>query len=153
MDSTPLMGDGIWSLRLKEPDIGTDERPPVSGRFFTTRVGLRLNEKGYTELGIRIDVTDPASEEKEVDFAFRPGFVRALAVQPSVCFTQVRELGYGCLLRVDTPEEYKKFLFMLDNEDNQLPLVVFTHYRRGEKKAPSVSMKRQRGSSSILRPS
>ena len=140
MDITPLVEEGIWSLRLKEPDIGTDERPSVSGRFFTTRVGLRLSDKGYTELGIRIDVTDPASEEKEVDFAFRPGFVRSLAIQPSVCFEQVRELGYGCPLRVSTSEEYKKFQFMLDNEDNQLPLVVFTHYRRGEKKAPSVSM-------------
>ncbi|MBO7661907.1 MAG: hypothetical protein J6U01_00890, partial [Clostridia bacterium] len=67
MDITPLVEDGIWSLRLKEPDIGTDDRPPVSGRFFTTRVGLRLNDKGYTELGIRIDVTDPAAEKKEID--------------------------------------------------------------------------------------
>lgn len=140
MDITPLMEDGIWSLRLKEPDIGTDERPPVSGRFFTTRVGLRLNEKGYTELGIKIDVTDPASEEKEIDFAFRPGFVRGLAVQPFVVFEQVRELGYGCPLRVSTPEEYKRFQFMLDSDENQLPLVVFTHYRRGEKKVPPVSM-------------
>ena len=90
MDITPLVEDGIWSLRLKEPDIGTDERPSVSGRFFTTRVGLRLSDKGYTELGIRIDVTDPALAEKEVDFAFRPGFVRSLAIQPSVCFEQVR---------------------------------------------------------------
>lgn len=140
LDITPLMEDGIWSLRLKEPDIGTDERPPVSGRFFTTRVGLRLNEKGYTELGIRIDVTDPASEAKEIDFAFRPGFVRSLAIQPSVCFEQVRELGYGCPLRADTPEEYKKFLYMLDNEENQLPLVVFTHYKPTEKKSAPISM-------------
>lgn len=140
MDITPLVEDGIWSLRLKEPDIGTAERPPVSGRFFTTRVGLRLNEKGYTELGIRIDVTDPASEEKEVDFAFRPGFVRSLAIQPAICFEQVRELGYGCPLRVDTPEEYKKFLYMLDNEENQLPLAVFTHYKPVEKYPAPVSM-------------
>lgn len=140
LDITPLVEDGIWALRLKEPDIGTAERNPVSGRFFTTRVGLRLSDKGYTELGIRIDVTDPASAEKEVDFAFRPGFVRSLAIQPSVCFEHVREMGYGCPLRVTTPDEYKKFLFMLDNEDNQLPIVVFTHYRPGEKKAPSVSM-------------
>ncbi len=141
MDITPLMDQGIWSLRLKEPDGGVENsRDAVPGRFFTTRVGLRLNEKGYTEMGIRIDVTDPASEEKEVDFAFRPGFVRALAVQPSVVFEHVRELGYGCPLRVSTPEEYKKFQYMLDNEDNQLPLVVFTHYRQGEKKAPSVSL-------------
>lgn len=140
LDITPLPEDGIWSIRLKEPDIGTDDRIPVSGRFFTTRVGLRLNEKGYTELGIRIDVTDPASEAKEIDFAFRPGFVRSLAIQPSVCFEQVRELGYGCPLRADTPEEYKKFLYMLDNEENQLPLVVFTHYKPVEKKPAPISM-------------
>ncbi len=140
MDITPLMGDGIWSLRLKEPDIGTDDRPPVSGRFFTTRVGLRLNEKGYTELGIRIDVTDPASEEKEIDFAFRPAFVRSLAIQPSVCFEQIREMGYGQPLVVSNAGEYKQFLYMLESEENQLPLVVFTHYRRGGKKPVSASI-------------
>lgn len=140
MDITPLVEDGIWSLRLKEPDIGTDERPPVTGRFFTTRVGLRMSDKGYTELGIRIDVTDPASEEKEVDFAFRPGFVRSLAIQPSVCFEQVRELEYGRPLVVSSAEDYKRFVYLLENEDNQLPLVVFTHYRPGEKKPVSVSM-------------
>lgn len=140
MDITPLMGDGIWSLRLKEPDIGTDDRPPVSGRFFTTRVGLRLNEKGYTELGIRIDVTDPASEEKEIDFAFRPAFVRSLAIQPSVCFEQIREMDYGQPLVVSNAGEYKQFLYMLENEENQLPLVVFTHYRRGGKKPVSASI-------------
>ena len=140
LDITPLLKEGIWALRLKEPDKGTDERPAVAQRFFSTRVGLRLSDKGYTELGIRIDVTDPASEEREVDFAFRPGFVRSLAVQPSVIFEHVREMGYGCPLRVSTPEEYKRFQFMLDNEDNQLPLVVFTHYRPGEKKVSSGSM-------------
>lgn len=140
MDITPLVPDGIWALRLKEPDIGTDERPSVSGRFFTTRVGLRLNEKGYTELGIRIDVTDPASEEKEVDFAFRPGFVRSLAIQPSVCFEQVRELEYGRPLVVSSAEDYKQLVYLLESEDNQLPLVVFTHYRPGVKEPVSVSM-------------
>ena len=57
LDITPLMDSGIWALRLKEPDSGIKgERNVVPGRFFTTRVGLRLNEKGYTELGIRIDI-------------------------------------------------------------------------------------------------
>lgn len=84
LDITPLMEDGIWALRLKEPDSGSAEREAVPGRMFTTRVGLRLSDKGYTELGIRIDVTDPDSVEKEVDYAFRPGFVRSLVI-PAVC--------------------------------------------------------------------
>ena len=47
LDITPLMDSGIWALRLKEPDSGIKgERDAVPGRFFTTRVGLRLNEKG-----------------------------------------------------------------------------------------------------------
>ena len=140
LDITPLMEDGIWALRLKEPDSGSTEREAVPGRMFTTRVGLRLSDKGYTELGIRIDVTDPASVEKEIDYAFRPGFVRSLIIQPSVCFEHVREMKYGQPERINTNEDYKRLLFMLDNEDNQLPLVVFTHYRQEEKKAPSVSM-------------
>lgn len=155
MDITPLVEDGIWSLRLKEPDIGTDDRPPVSGRFFTTRVGMRLNKKGYTELGIKIDVTDPASEEKEIDFAFRPGFVRSLAIEPSVCFEQVWEMKYGHPLVISSVNDYKQLQYMLGSEDNQLPLVVFTHYRRGEKKPVSVNVEefvKSRLVNSLLQP-
>ena len=141
LDITPLMNDGIWTLRLKEPDTGTKTREAVPGRMFTTRVGLRLNEKGFTELGIRIDVTDPASAEKEVDFAFRPSFVRSLAIQPHVHFEEIRELKRGLAGRIETDEEYRQFLYMLDNTDNQMPLVVFTHYRPEVKKvAPAMSM-------------
>ena len=140
LDITPLMNEGIWALRLKEPDSGSAQREAVPGRMFTTRVGLRLNDKGYTELGIRIDVTDPATVEKEVDYTFRPGFVRSLIIQPSVCFEHVREMKYGQPERINTDADYKRLLFMLDNEENQLPLVVFTHYRPGGKKTASVSM-------------
>lgn len=137
LDITPLTEQGIWALRIKETDSGVEGgREPVVGRFFTTRVGLRLNEKGYTELGIRIDVTDPASEEKEVDYAFRPGFVRSLAVQPAVCFEQVRELKYGQPVRVRTEDDYRQMLHMLLNEDNQLPLAIFTYARPEEKEMP-----------------
>lgn len=142
LDITPLMDSGIWALRLKEPDSGIKgERDAVPGRFFTTRVGLRLNDKGYTELGIRIDITDPASVEKEIAFAFRPSFVRTLAIQSFVHFEDIRELKHGLSGQIETDEDYKQFLNMLENEDNQLPLVVFTHFRPGEKKAvPQMSL-------------
>lgn len=142
LDITPLMESGIWALRLKEPDKGAeDERDPEVGRFFTTRIGVRLSDKGYTELGIRIDVTDPASAEKEIDFAFRPGFVRSLAIQPSVSFEQVRELKYGSADRISSEDDFKRLAYLLESEDNQLPLVVFTHTRPGDRKpVPEISM-------------
>ena len=136
LDITPLMDEGIWAMRLKEPDTGLEEvRKAVPGRFFTTRVGVRLDEKGFVELGVRIDVTDPAAEEKEIPFAFRPGFIRTLAIQPSVVFEQVNELRRGKAVRVETEEEYRRLLYMLDSEDNQLPLTIFTYARPAEKKA------------------
>ncbi len=138
LDITPLVKDGIWALRLKEPDSGSTEREAVPGRMFTTRVGVRLNDKGYTELGLKLDVTDPASVGKEVDYSFRPGFVRTLAIQPSVVFEQVRELKYGSADRISTEDDWKRLQYFLDNEDNQLPLVVFTHHRPGEKKRMSM---------------
>ena len=140
LDITPLVEDGVWALRLKQPDTGSDTREAVPGRMFTTRVGVRLNDRGYTELGIRIDVTDPASVGKELDFSYRPGFVRTLAIQPSVVFEQVRELKFGSADRISTDDDWKRLQYYLDNEDNQLPLVVFTHHRPGEKKAASVSI-------------
>ena len=132
LDITPLMNDGIWAMRIKEPDAGTAEREAVPGRFFTTRVGVRLNEKGYTELGIRIDVTDPASEEKEIDFAFRPGFVRNLFEKPFIRVEQVRDLLYDKAVRVETEEDYRQLVYLLESEDNQMPLAVFTCARKAE---------------------
>lgn len=134
LDITPVLEKRIWTLRIKEADHGTKERDPVIGRMFTTRVGVRLNDKDETELAVKIDVTDPATEEKELEYAFRPGFVRTLAEQEKVHFEQVAELKYGEPYRVETDEEYKNLLFMLDNEDNQLPLVVFTYARPGDMK-------------------
>lgn len=141
LDITPIVDQGIWSLRIKETDSGVvDGREPVVGRFFTTRVGLRLSEKGYTELGIRIDVTDPASVEKEVDYAFRPGFVRSLAVQSSVCFEQIGEMNYGQAIQVRTEDDYRQMLYILLNEDNQLPTAVFTYARPEEEKGLPAGM-------------
>ena len=140
MDITPLLYEGIWALRIKEPDAGTTDREAVPGRFFTTRVGLRLNERGYTELGIRIDVTDPASVEKELEYAFRPNFVRILFEQPSVHVEQVEELRYDKAVRIETEEDYRRLLYMLDSEDNQLPLAVFTYARPAGGSAGGMSM-------------
>ncbi len=148
LDITPVMDSGIWALRIKETDGGTPIREALVGRFFTTRVGVRLTDRGYTELGIRIDVTDPAFTEQEVPYAFRPGFVRSLAIQPAVVFEQIRELRYGNPERIAMDSDYKRFLYMLDSEENQLPLVVFTHARPEEKK-PAAGMSMEELVSSI----
>ncbi len=133
LDITPVPEEKVWALRIREADHGSDDgRDAVIGRIFTTRVGVRLNGKGQTELAVKIDVTDPATEKNELEFAFRPGFVRVLAEQEKVHFEQVSELKYGKPFRVDTDEAYKKLLYMLDNDANQLPLVVFTYAHPGE---------------------
>ena len=134
LDITPVHEEKVWALRIREADHGTDGREPVIGRTFTTRVGVRLNGKGQTELAVKIDVADPATEENELEYAFRPGFVRVLAEQEKIHFEQVSELNYGKPFQVNTDEEYKKLLFMLDNDENQLPLVVFTYAHPGEMK-------------------
>ena len=133
LDITPLMYEGLWAMRLKEPDQGTSERAAVPQRFFTTRIGIRLDEQGFVELAIRIDVTDPADAEEEVPYAFRPGFVRKLFAESSVHVEQVQELLYDKAIQVKTEDDYRKLLYLLDSEDNQLPLAVFTYARPGKK--------------------
>ena len=135
LDITPVPEEKIWALRIRQADHGTegpDGRDPVIGRTFTTRVGVRLNEKGQTELAIKIDVTDPATEEKELEYAFRPGFVRTLAEQSNVHFEQITELKYGKPFLVESEDDYKQLLFVLDNDENQMPLAVFTYAHPGE---------------------
>jgi len=35
-----LVSEKAWALRLREPDSGSDNRPPEVGRFFVTDVAL-----------------------------------------------------------------------------------------------------------------
>ena len=133
IDITPLIESGIWTLRLRHPDTGVDDRPAVIGRAFTTRVGVRLSDKGYVELGVRTDVIDHASTDNEPDYVFRPLFIKDLAKKPFVTFKQISDLRYAITDRIETDEDYKRLLYTLDNEDNQLPLVIFTYARPGKK--------------------
>ncbi len=132
LDITAVPEQGIWALRIKETDQGSSTREAVIGRFFTTRVGVRQSDDDI-ELGIKIDVTDPVCEIREVDFAFRPAFVRSLATQGFIHFEQAGNLKYAGANSINTDEEYKRFIHTLENEDNQLPLVIFTYRRPWER--------------------
>lgn len=135
-----LPGHGIWTLRLKEPDSDTDQRKAFPGRFFATNVGFRIMDENRVELGIRIDVTEP-EEASEVDYAFRPGFVRYLYAEPDLLLAQVSALPYQQAVPVEDDEQMKALRCVLDSSEALLPVVVVTQAARlsAEKKEPVFS--------------
>ncbi len=124
-----LPAHGIWTLRLKEPDSGTDQREAVSGRFFTTNVGLHILGRDRVELGIRIDVTEPEGVP-EVDFAFRPQFVRDLYAAPDLIPEQAAELPYQKAIPVENEAQLKRLRTVLDSTAATLPVILVTQALR-----------------------
>lgn len=120
---------GIWTLRLKEPDSDTEQRKAVPGRFFATNVGFRIMDENQVELGIRIDVTEP-EEASEVDFAFRPRFVRDLYAEPDILLSQVSDLPYQQAVPVEDDEQMKRLRCVLDSSEALLPVIVVTQAAR-----------------------
>ena len=120
-----LPDHGIWTLRLKESDSDTGQRKAVSGRYFTTNVGIRILNEREVELGIRIDVTDP-EEAQEIDFAFRPKLLRYLHEAPGLTLAQVSALPYQQALPVETEEQFKTLRGILDSSEGTMPLILVT---------------------------
>ncbi len=117
---------GIWSLRLKEPDSDTSQRKAVPGRFFTTNVGLHVMNNQQVELGIRIVVTDP-DETPEVDFAFRPRFVRVLHAAQDITLTHATtELPYQKALIAENEEQLRPLRNLLESSECTMPVVLIT---------------------------
>ena len=115
---------GVWTLRLKEPDSDTAQRKAVPGRFFTTNVGLHVLNDQRVELGIRIDVTDP-DQTPEVDFAFRPRFVRDLYAQQDISVIHADTvLPYSKALTIENEEDLKLLKGLLDSSECAMPVIM-----------------------------
>ena len=125
LSAVSLPDQGIWTMRLKEPDSDTNTRKAIIGRFFTTDVGLHRKKNGQTELGVRILVTDPENAE-EVDFAFRPKFVRYLFGAQDLTLTHVIDLPYLTALNIETEEQLKELRTLLDSSRRDMPVILVT---------------------------
>lgn len=133
VDIVSLPEQGIWTLQITEPDLGSDpgnpaqRRPPVPGRVIETNIGFHV--AGMTlECGFQSVFSDPevASTMGEV---YRLAVVRRLMKNPDFGLKQISTLSIEAE-RVHTVEQAKRIIAAGRDKTNQLPLVVFTNARK-----------------------
>lgn len=129
IDVVYLPESGAWSLRITEPDLGSNpgdpkqSRQPVPGRVLETNVGFRISGSRL-ECGFQTVVSDPstAGEDAEV---YRLSPVRRLVENPDFGLTQLTELT-GAVLPLASHDAVRALTELWRHRDNQLPCVVFT---------------------------
>lgn len=126
LDITALMNQGIYAVRLKEPDIDRPGRNAVLGRFFLTEIGLKL-EADHVALGIRIDVIDPDTAQNEIDYAYRPAFLRRLFENKSLRLRQTDLLSYDRAVSIGSYATLNRLVSLAGAEDNLMPTIVMTY--------------------------
>lgn len=136
IDVISLPEDGIWTLQITEPDLGSDPghpdqaRPAVPGRVFETNIGFHI-VGNQLECGFQTIVSDP---EGTPDLAevYRLAVVRQLIAHPEFGLRQITPLSHEAT-KITTLEELKQLGSLWKNQDNALPCVVFTQVRSAPK--------------------
>lgn len=117
----PVPQEGIWTVRLGQPDAPFKERPAVPGRFWTTDLALRTVE-GQVFFAVRIQCASLEYAQRPITLT-RPRVVLDLAEH--FALREARDLdGRPWALR--TFEDLKAFeAFLLDPARN-MPAVLLT---------------------------
>lgn len=140
IDIVSLPKQGLWTLQITEPDLGSDpgcpdqERPPVPGRIFVTNVGFLISGQ-VLECGFQSVISDP-EYPIEPAAVYRITAARRLMANPDFGLRQITALGPEAHPIV-TVGQIKDLLAVQKHETNHLPIIVFTHARREE---PSSAM-------------
>ena len=146
VDVVALPGQGIWSLQITEPDLGSDpgnhdqRRQAVPGRVIETNIGYRV-VGAQLECGFQTVISDP---EGTVDKAevYRLAVVRQLLKHPDFGLRQITTLGYEAV-SLDTVAQIKNVTELWRSKENALPCVVFTSPRKEIE--PSMLQLREKG--------
>ncbi len=119
--------NGIWSIRITEPDMGANhgtdrERPAVSGRSFITEISFRKKEE-YIDTGMRTICTEPDDTTAGCE-VFRLALVKALAFNPGL-----RLIHGGCIingepLEVTGKAELERLVSIFGDSTRSMPIVL-----------------------------
>lgn len=120
--------DGIWALRLVEPDQGANQdgpvpRPPVIGRLFETNMALRI-VRDRVQVGFRTICSEPEHQTVDCE-VFRPVAVRSIANNPLLGLRQVVKLRPE-IIPVTTNADFRNLKGLIRARERALPLVVIT---------------------------
>ena len=127
MDCTFIPGQGVWSLRITEPDIGENlgtetERLPVNGRTFRTEISFRRHSDSV-EIGVRTTCSEPSGCNEPCS-VFRPAVVRELAQNPDVGLVIEGFRLNGQPLMVTNQTELRNLERLLKSDEFDMPLAI-----------------------------
>jgi hypothetical protein len=129
VDIVSIPEQGIWSLQITEPDLGSDpgnpeqQRQAVPGRIIETNIGFRITGS-QLECGFQTVISDPEGTPQQAE-VYRPAIVRRLIDHPDFGLKQVDTLTYD-VHKITTAEQLKAMCRIWRDAENQLPCVVFT---------------------------
>lgn len=129
VDIVSLPEQGMWTMQITEPDLGSDpgnpeqKRQPVPGRVIETNVGFRI--VGTTlECGFKTVVSDPEGVAQSAE-VYRLAVIRQLIMHPDFGLRQLTPLVHEAARIVNT-DQVKKLVSVWHDAENQLPCVVFS---------------------------
>lgn len=139
IDIVSLPAQGMWSMQITEPDLGSDPgsvdqiRQPVPGRIIETNVAYKI--AGQTlECGFQTVISDPEGTGSAAE-VYRLAFVRHLIQHPDFGLKQILPLVQEAE-RIATVEQIKTCQELLNSDDAHLPLIVFTQVPQAKAEFP-----------------
>lgn len=143
IDIVSLPEQGLWTLQITEPDLGSEpgypdqERQPVPGRVFVTNVGFLIS--GQTlECGFQSVISDPELTTELAD-VYRITAARRLMANPDFGLKQITVLGTDAE-RIKTVNQIRNLIAVQKHKTNHLPIIVFTHARQEPPKPPPMAL-------------
>jgi len=127
MDCTFIPGQGVWSLRITEPDIGENlgtetERLPVNGRTFRTEISFRRHTDNV-EIGVRTTCSEPSGCNEPCS-VFRPAVVRELANNLNVGLVIEGFRLNGQPLMVTNQTDIRNLERLLNSDEFDMPIAL-----------------------------
>lgn len=129
VDVVSLPAQGIWTLQITEPDLGSDPGDPgqarqaVPGRVIETNIGYRVIGT-QLECGFQTVVSDPEGTEAQAE-VYRLAVVRQLLEHPDFGLRQIIPLSYK-IGSINSAEQLKDLFSIWRAKENHLPCVIFT---------------------------
>lgn len=139
IDIVSLPAQGVWTMQIVEPDLGSDpgnpdqRRAAVPGRVIESNISFTISN-GELHCGFRTMISDPMDIAEKCE-VYRPAFVRLLADNPQFGLRQVAPLTQT-VSRVETMEQLRQLAALHKNPACHLPVVVFTQVMKTAELTP-----------------
>lgn len=139
IDIVSLPAQGVWTMQIVEPDLGSDpgnpdqRRAAVPGRVIESNISFTISN-GELHCGFRTMISDPMDTAEKCE-VYRPAFVRLLADNPQFGLRQVAPLTQT-VSRVETMEQLRQLAALHKNPACHLPVVVFTQVMKTAEPTP-----------------